>query len=76
MCGLRLKLYCENELVVLYVAKHINIKFYVVKEKIKDQAISLEHISTKKMIADLLMKGLSPSVFREHLAGLGLRESL
>jgi hypothetical protein len=45
-------------------AKHINIRFYVVKEKIKDQTISLEHISTKKMIAETLMKGLSPSVFR------------
>jgi uncharacterized Zn finger protein len=57
-------------------AKHINIKFYVVKEKIQDQTISLEHISTKKMIADLLTKGLLPNMFREHLAGMGLRESL
>jgi hypothetical protein len=81
-----LKLYCDNEPVVLYAhnnkktkaAKHINIRFYVVKEKIQDQTISLEHISTKKMkmIADPLMKGLPPSVFREHLAGMGLRESL
>jgi hypothetical protein len=47
-----------------------------VKEKINDQIISLEHISTKKMIADLLIKGLPPSVFREHLADMGLRESL
>jgi hypothetical protein len=79
-----LKLYCDNEPVVLYAhnnkktkaAKHINIRFYVVKEKIKDQTISLEHINTKKMIADPLMKGLPPSVFREHLASMGLRESL
>jgi hypothetical protein len=79
-----LKLYCDNEPAVLYAhnnkktkpAKHINIRFYVVKEKIQDQTISLEHISTKKMIADLLTKGLSPSVFREHLAVMGLRESL
>jgi hypothetical protein len=58
------------------VANHINIRFYVVKEKIQDQTISLEHISTKKMIADLFTKGLPSSVFREHLAGMGLRESL
>jgi hypothetical protein len=57
-------------------AKHINIRFYVVKEKIQNQTISLEHISTKKMIVDLLTKGLPPSVFREHLPGMGLRESL
>jgi hypothetical protein len=79
-----LKLYCDNEPAVLYAdnnkktkaAQHINIRFYVVKEKIQDQTISLEHISTKKMIADPLTKGLPPSVFREHLAGMGLRESL
>jgi SPX domain protein involved in polyphosphate accumulation len=79
-----LKLYCDNEVAVLYAhnnkkteaAKHINIRFYVVKEKIQDQTISLEHISTKKMIADPLTNGLPPSVFREHLAGMDLRESL
>jgi hypothetical protein len=47
-----------------------------VKEKIYDQTTSLEHISTKKMIMDALTKGLPPSVFTEHLAGMGLRESL
>jgi hypothetical protein len=79
-----LKLYCDNELAVLYVhnnkktnaAKNINTRFYVVKEKIQYQTISLEHISTKKMIADPLTKGLPPSVFREHLADMGLRERL
>jgi hypothetical protein len=67
-----LKLYCDNEPAVLYAhnnkktkaVKHINIRFYVVKEKIQDQTISLEHISTKMMIVDPLMKGLPPSVFR------------
>jgi hypothetical protein len=79
-----LKLYCDNEPAVLYAhnnkktktAKHINIRFYVVKEKIQNQTISLEHISTKKMIADPLTKDLSLSVFREHLADIDLRESL
>jgi hypothetical protein len=47
-----------------------------VKEKIQDQTISLKHISTKKMIADPLTKDLPLSVFREHLASMGLRESL
>jgi hypothetical protein len=77
-------LYCDNEPEVFYAhnnkkikaAKHINIRFYVMKEKIQDQTISLEHISTKKMIADSLTKGLPPTVFREHLAGMGLKESL
>jgi hypothetical protein len=79
-----LKLYCDNEPAVLYThnnkktkaSMHINIRFYVVKEKIQDQTISLEHISTKKMSVNPVTKGLPPSVFREHLANMGLRESL
>jgi hypothetical protein len=55
-----LKLYCDNEPTVTYAhnnrssnaAKRIDIKFYVVKDKVRDHAISLEHVSTKKMLAD------------------------
>jgi hypothetical protein len=79
-----LKLYCDNNPAVQYAhnnrssgaAKHIDIKYYVVKDKVRDQIISLEHIRTEKMLADPLTKGLPPNVFREHVAGMGLRESL
>ena len=57
-------------------AKHIDIKYYVVKDKVRNHIICLEHISTENMLADPLTKGLPPNVFREHLAGMGLRESL
>jgi hypothetical protein len=71
-----LKLYCDNESAVLYahnnkktkVVKYIDIRFYVMKEKIWDQTISHVHIGTKKMIVDPLINGLPPNVFREHLA--------
>jgi predicted glycosyltransferase involved in capsule biosynthesis len=77
-------LYCDNETAVCYahnnkssgVAKHIDIKLYIVKDKFQDHAISLEHISIKKMLTDLLTKGLPSNVFREHLAGMGLQKSL
>ena len=80
----QLKLYCINEPAVFYAhnnkssgaAKHIDIKFYVVKEQVQDQTICLEHVRTNKMSVDPLTKGLPPKVFREHLAGMGLRESL
>jgi hypothetical protein len=63
-----LKLYYDNEPTILYahnnkktkVVRHIDIRFYIVKEKIQDQTISLEYISTKKMITDPLTKGLPP----------------
>jgi hypothetical protein len=79
-----LKIYCNNDPAVQYsynnkksdVAKYINIKYYVVKEKIQDHTISLEHISIKRILDDLFIKGLSPNVFKEHVAGMGLRESL
>jgi hypothetical protein len=79
-----LKLYCDNEPTVMYAynnkssgaAKHIDIKYYVVKDKVRDQTISLEHISTVKMLANSLIKDLPPSVFKEHVAGMGLRDSL
>jgi hypothetical protein len=79
-----LKLYCDNSPAVQYAhnnkssgaAKHIDIKYYVVKDKVRDYIISLEHISTEKMLVDPLTKGLPPNVSREHIAGMGLRESL
>jgi hypothetical protein len=79
-----LKLYCDNNLAVQYAhknkssgaIKHIDIKYYIVKDKVRDHIISLEHISIEKMLADLLTKGLPPIMFREHLVGMGLRESL
>ena len=60
-----LKLYCDNNLAVCYahnnkssdVAKHIDIKYYVVKDKVRDHIIRLEHISTEKMLMDPLKKG-------------------
>ena len=79
-----LKLYCDNNPAVCYAhnnkssgaAKHINIKYYIVKDKVRDHIISFEHTSTEKILVDLLLKGLPPNVFKEHLVDVGLRESL
>nr|ABA97864.1 transposon protein, putative, unclassified [Oryza sativa Japonica Group] len=79
-----LKLYCDNEPAVIYAhnnqssgaAKHIDMKYYVVKDKVRDQTINLEHIRTKRMVVDPLTKGLPPNVSKEHVAGIGLREAL
>ncbi|RLM79074.1 putative gag-pol polyprotein [Panicum miliaceum] len=79
-----LKLYCDNKAAVFYAsnnkssggAKHVDIKFYVVKDRVQDRTIELEHISTKEMLADPLTKGLPPNKFRELIAGMGLLDSL
>jgi hypothetical protein len=78
------KIYYDNEPTVQYfydnkksdAFKHINIKYHVVKEKIQDHTISLEHISTRQMLTDPFTKGLPPNVFKEHVADMGLRKSL
>ena len=69
-----LKLYCDNNRAVQYAhnnklsgaAKHIDIKYIVVKDKVRDHVKSLEHISIEKMLADPLTKGSPPNMFREH----------
>jgi hypothetical protein len=79
-----LKIYHDNDPAVQYsynnkksdASKHMNIKYYVVKEKIQDHTFSLEHISTKQMLVNPFTKGLPPNVFKEHVVGMGLRESL
>ena len=79
-----LTLYCDNKAAVLFshnnkssgAAKHIDIKYLIVRDRVQDRTINLELISTKKMLADPLTKGLPPSIFQEHVAGMGLLESL
>ncbi|KAG8489197.1 hypothetical protein CXB51_017253 [Gossypium anomalum] len=75
-----LKLFCDNKSIVLYFnnnrssskSKHIDIKFLVVKERVQNGQISIEHIGTNSMIADPLAKGLPPKVFHEHTAHMGV----
>ena len=75
-----LTLYCNNQPAVIYScnnksmsgAKHIDIKYHVVKERIQDQTISIKYINTKYMLADPLTKGIPPSVFKDHVTGMGL----
>ena len=74
------KLYYDNEPVVLYAhnnrssgaTKHIDIKYYVVNDKVREHTISLEHIRTENMLTDPLTKGLPPNVSMEHVADMGL----
>ncbi|XP_057770721.1 secreted RxLR effector protein 161-like [Salvia miltiorrhiza] len=75
-----LKLFCDNKSAVLYSnnnkssskSKHIDIKFLVVKERVQNKQISIEHIGTNSMIADPFTKGLPPKVFHEHVARMGV----
>jgi hypothetical protein len=57
-------------------AKHIDLKYLVVRERVQDHTINLEQISTKKMLADPLSKGITFNIFQEHVIGMSLLESL
>ena len=75
-----LKLFCDNSVVVSFSrntrstsrSKHIDVKFYFVKEKVTESLISVEHTLTISMLADPLTKGLPICVFQEHVTCIGL----
>jgi hypothetical protein len=47
--------------------RHIDIKFFIVKEKVQSGLISIDHIDTASILADPLTKGLIPKQFHEHV---------
>ena len=61
-----LKLYCDNSAVVSFSIntgstshfKHIDIKYYFVKEKVAEFLISIKYTPTTSMLIDSLTKGL------------------
>ena len=54
-------------------SKHIDINYLVVKERVQNGQLSIEHISTNSMLADPLTKRVPASVFREHITYMGLK---
>ena len=75
-----LKIYCDNSTTVFFSkndkyskgAKHMELKYFAVKEEVQKQRVSIEHISTNLMIADPLTKGLPPKTFTGHVERMGL----
>ena len=53
-------------------SKHIDIKFLVVKERVQNGQIMIEHIGTNSMLADPLTKALVPKVFHKHTKNMGI----
>ena len=75
-----LKLFCDNSTVVSFSmntrstspSKHIDVKFFFVKEKVAESLISVEHMPTTSMLVDPLTKNLPICVFQEHVTRMGL----
>ena len=52
----------------------MKLKYLVVKDEVREQCISIEHIGTQHMIADPLTKVLPPKAFLEHMNSMGLED--
>ncbi|XP_057969598.1 secreted RxLR effector protein 161-like [Malania oleifera] len=78
-----LKIYYDNSIAIFFSkndkyskgAKHMELKFFTVKEDVQKQKVSIEHISTDYMIVDLLTKGMPPKTFIGHVEKMGIIES-
>ena len=53
-------------------AKHMEVKYFALKEQLLKQRVSIKHISTNLMIANPLTKGLSPKTFNEHVKRMNI----
>ena len=75
-----LKIYCDNFVAIFFSkndkysrgAKHVELKYFVVKEEVQKHRVCIEHIRTDLMIADPLTKGLQPKKFKEHVHRMSL----
>ena len=74
-----LKIYCHNSTIVFFNkndeyfkdAKHMELKYFVVKEEVQKQRVSIEHINNNLMIDDHLTKRLLPKTFTGHVERMG-----
>jgi Reverse transcriptase (RNA-dependent DNA polymerase) len=75
-----LRFYCDNSAAVFLAknnksgsrSKHIDIKYLAIRERVKENKVTVEHIGTELMIADPLTKGMPPGLFRDHVSRMGL----
>ena len=75
-----LKLFCDNSAAVSFsknirrtsLSKHIDVKFFFVKEKVAESLILVEHMPTTSMLTDTLTKGLPICISQEHVTRMEL----
>jgi len=53
-------------------SKHINVKFLVINDKVRNLILSVDCDSTILNIIDPLIKRIPPKVFFEHIAHMGM----
>jgi hypothetical protein len=53
----------------------MELKYFVVKERMENHLVHIVNIGTKEMIFDPLTKGLAPGLYSEHVMRMGLLNS-
>ena len=79
-----LKLYCDNSAAVSFsnsnsstgAGLYLDTKYLFVRERVEENNLCIEYISTKDMLADPMTKGLPPKVYEEHVRNMGFSKDL
>lgn len=79
-----LKLYCDNSAAVTFsnsnsstgAGLYLDTKYLFVRERVEENVLCIEYISTKDMLADPMTKGLPPKVFEELVSRMGFSRDL
>ena len=79
-----LKISCDNDAARRFAqndkvsskSKFLEVKYLVVKEKVRDRLMSIVGVPTSLMIANPLTKVLAPKDYKEHVRNIGLIELL
>ena len=80
--NLPLTLYCDNSEAVSNSkeprshkrSKHIDRKYHLIRDFVKDGKVSMAKIASKDNLADPFTKTLPVKVFESHLEGYGVRD--
>ena len=79
-----LKIFCDNSAAVFFTknnkrstnSKHIDLKYYSVRERVKHGEIEIAHIGTDLQLADPFTKALQVATFQKHAASIGILPTL
>lgn len=79
-----LKMFCDNEAAVCFAknskrsnnSKHIDLKFYSVRQRFDFGDIIVLNVDTKDQLADPFTKALPVACFQKHIENLGISSIL
>ncbi|CAI9784971.1 unnamed protein product [Fraxinus pennsylvanica] len=76
-------IYCDNSAAMFFSrnnksssgSKHVDIKYLVVRDRVKEGQTKIEHINAETIIADPLTNGLTPEIFKTRVTNMGIVET-